>query len=149
MKPLDEVYEVLHQVLLETNRQWEAMRHDMNEFISIVSKLPAAMVKVRLTTIACQIMIQTSFLRKQHGEKGYVFVMVSSIVLGVHWAEKEYSTEDKNWFKSRGSLIVSPETICIVVEHFIDQIDSGQWAKAVEWINRYEPSVVYDATKLP
>ena len=139
MKPLDEVYEVLHQVLLETNRQWEAMRHDMNEFISIVSKLPAEMVKLRLTAMTFHILTRARSLRKQHNDRGYVFIMMSNIIIGIYWAENEYSAEDKEHFRRRGYLIISPEAMGTVIERFIDQVDSGQLAEAVDWVNRYEP----------
>ncbi len=44
----------------------------------------------------------------EHNGKGWVFVVKSDILLGVHWAEVEYSPETKDRFKKRGLLILKP-----------------------------------------
>jgi len=148
VKPMYDIHEVLRHSLLEINNRCHSLRQDIAAFVNIVSTLPAEMVKVRLSAMVSQIMMQTSRLHNRQNEKGVVFVMMSHMVLSVHWTEKEFSIEAKEDFKRRGYLIISPEGIAKVVEHLSDGIDSGQYAEAVEWINRYEPSLVLDATKL-
>jgi len=149
MKLLDEGCEALHQTLLEAAKQCESMHHDIDEFISLVSTLPLGMVKLRLTAMTYQIMMQALHLRKQHDDKGTVFIMMSGGVLSVRWAEQEYTAEGKNRLESRGLLIVSPEEIFMLTKQLGEKVDAGQLAEAVDWINRYEPSLTYNAKQFP
>ena len=148
MKPMYDIHEVLRHSLLEINNRCHSLRQDIAAFVNIVSTLPASMMKVRLSVMSLQITMQTSRLHNGHDEKGVVFVMMTDTLLSIHWTEKELSIKAKEDFKRRGHLILSQEEIAKVVEHLAGGIDSGQCAEAVEWINRYEPSLVLDDTKL-
>jgi len=139
MKLLDDMYQVLHHDLLEINRQCEGLRQDIVEFVTIVSTLPAQMVKLRLTVMTYNIVIQVRNLLKQHHGNGYVFVMMNDTGLGIYWVEKEYSAEDKENFKRHGYLITSPEAMGKVAEQLSEKVDSGELAEAVDWLKRYEP----------
>ncbi len=148
MKPMHSIYEVLHHSLLEINNRCQDLRQDMAVFVNSVSTLPAAMVKVRLSVMSLQTTMQASRLHNSHEEKGVVFVMMSDTGLSVHWSEKELSLKGKENLKMRGYLILSLEEIVKMIDHLSDGIDSGQCAQAVEWINRYETSLVLDDRKL-
>ena len=148
MKPMHSIYEVLHRSLLEINNRCQGLRQDMAVFVNSVSTSPAAMVKVRLSVMSLQITMQASRLHNSHEEEGIVFIMMSDTRLSVHWSEKELSIKGKENLKMRGYLILSSEEIVKLVEHLSDGIDSGQCAEAVEWINRYETSLVLDDKKL-
>jgi len=134
--------------LREIDNQCQDLRQDMAVFVNSVSTSPAAMVKVRLSVMSLQITMQASHLHNSHKEEGIVFVMMSDMGLSVHWSEKELSTKSKENLKMRGYLILSPEEIVKMIDHLSDRIDSGQCAEAVEWINRYETSLVLDDKKL-
>jgi hypothetical protein len=92
--------------------------------------------------------MQTSSLHNSHEGEGVIFVMMTDMDLSVHWAEKELSVKGKENLKMRGYLILSPEEVVKAIEHLAEKIDSGQLAEAVEWINRYETSLVLDDKKL-
>lgn len=96
---------------------------------------------VALVPITRQIRRQRDYIIKKHNGKGYVCIMQSNILLGVHWAEKELPSEHKDNFRKRGRLILSPEEITELTNKLAEKVDSGQFAQAVDWINRYEPSV--------
>ena len=100
------------------------------------------MVKKRLLAIDAQISFRLCSLLIEHDGKGHVYITKSDILLGVHWAEKEYSPEDKDYFRKRGRLILSPKEIIELTNKLSEKVDSGQFAQAVDWINRYEPSVI-------
>lgn len=148
MNSLGDACQVLHQELSAARAQCEAIRYELNYFAAYASNSPLAIVKIRLTLITLQIMTWTASLYAHHGGKGHVFVMVSANVLGVYWVEEEYSAEVKNRFKDRGWLIVSPEEVELEVDQFINQVESGQWADAVHWLNQYGSSLISEATKL-
>lgn len=142
--PLDNIHNVLRDDLLGISKQCESLRKDIAQFVSIVSTLPAEMVKLRLTTMTYHIMTEAQKLSKQHHGKGYVFIMISNIAFGIHWAEKEYSAEDKEDFRRRGYLIVSPEAMAKAAEQLSEKVDSGQLTEAVIWLNRYELFIIND-----
>ena len=149
MKPMNGIHEVLRNSLLEINNRCQSLRQDIAAFVNIVSTEPAAMVKIRLSVMSIQITMQASRLHNMHDEKGVVYVMMTNTVLGVYWAEKEFSIEKvKEDLKKKGYLILSLETIAKVFEHLADRIDSGQPTEAVEWINQYEPFLALEAKKL-
>ena len=77
MSSLLDSCEVLGQNLVEANRQCKNMKDELDQFTAIVSTLPLAMVKLRLTTIACQIAAQAFTLRAKHDGKGFAYVMAS------------------------------------------------------------------------
>ena len=139
MRPLADIHEVLQHDLLEIKKQCQTLRQEIAEFANILLTSPAEMLKLRLEAMLLQIMIQAHNLSEQHHGKGYVFVMMSDGGLVIRWAEKEYSAEDKEDFKSRGYHIVSPETVAKATEVLSEKVNSGQLAEAVGWINRYEP----------
>jgi hypothetical protein len=142
VKKLDDICEVLRHNLLEISSQCENLRQSIEEFAATVSTYPATMVKVRLGLMNIQVLARVYSLLKEHNRKGYVFLMKSNILLGVHWAEKEFSLNAKDGFRKRGSLILSPEEITELTNKLAEKVDSGQFAQAVDWINRYEPSVI-------
>jgi len=133
------IHEVLQHDLLEISKRCQTLQQEITEFANIVSKLPAAMVRLRLKTMARQIMIQAMNLSEQHHGDGYVFVMIGHRVLGIHWAKKEYSAKTKEDLRRQGYLITSAETMEKVAEELSEKVDSGELAEAVDWINRYEP----------
>lgn len=141
MKKFDDICEVLRHNLLEIGSQCENLRQSIEEFAATVSTYPATMVKIRLGLITVQILLRVCSLLVEHNGKGYVFLMKSNILLGVHWAEKEFPPESKDDFRKRGSLILSPEEIADLTNKLAEKVDSGQFAQAVAWIRRYEPSV--------
>ena len=140
MKKLDDICEVLRHNLLEISSQCENLRQSIEEFAATVSTYPATMVKVRLRLITVQILHRVCSLLIEHNGKGYVFLMKSDALLSVRWAEKEFPPESKDDFRKRGSLILSPEEITELTNKLAEKVDSGQFAQAVDWINRYEPS---------
>lgn len=140
MKNLNQICEVLHNSLLDINSQCENLKQSIQEFGTTVSFLPVIMIRKRLLLINIQICIRFCSLTAEHGGKGYVFVIKSDILLGVYWVEKEFSPEDKNDFSKRGELILSMKEISDLINKLSEQVDSGQFAEAVDWINRYEPS---------
>jgi len=141
VKKLDDIYEVLRHNLLEISSQCENLRQSIEEFAATVSTYPATMVKVRLRLITVQILHRVCSLLIEHNGKGYVCITQSNILLGVHWVEEEFPPEYKDDFRKRGHLILSPEEITELTNKLAEKVDSGQFAQAVDWINRYEPSV--------
>lgn len=149
MKSMNGIQEVLHHSLLEINNQCQSLRQGIAAFVNSVSTLPAAMIKTRLSAMSLQISMQTSRLHNMHDEKGVVYAMMTDTLLSVYWAGKGFSIEAaKEDLKRQGYLILSLEELAKVVEHLADGIDSGQYAEAVEWINRYEPYLALEAKKL-
>lgn len=148
MKPMNGIHEVLHHSLREINNQCRSLRQDLAEFVNIASTSPATMMKVRLSLMSLQITMQASSLHNSHEWEGIVFVMMSDTDLNVHWAEKELSIKGKEYLKTRGYLILSPEEIVKMIDCLSGGIDSGQSAEAVEWLNRYESSLALEAKKL-
>lgn len=142
--PLDNIHNVLRDDLLGISKQCESLRKDIAQFVSIVSTLPAEMVKLRLMTMTLHIMTQAQNLSKQHPGMGYVFIMAGKVSFGIYWVEKEYSAEDKEDFRRRGYLIVSPEAMAEVAKQLSERVDSGQLTEAVNWLNRYEPFLKND-----
>ena len=148
MKPMNGIQEILSNSLLEINNRCQSLRQDIAAFVNIVSTEPAAMVKRRLSVMSIQITMKASDLHSSHEWEGIVFVMMSDTGLSVHWAEKELSIKGKENLKMRGYLILSPEEIVKKTVYLSERIDSGQYAEVVEWINRYETSLVLDDKKL-
>jgi len=147
VKPMNGIQEVLRHSLLEINNRCQSLRQDIAEFANIASTSPAAMVKIRLSVMSKQITMQASRLHNSHEGEGIVFAMMSDTDLSVHWTEKELSIKGKENLKMRGYLILSPEEIAKVIEHLAEGVDSGQCAKAVEWLSRYEASLVLSDNK--
>ena len=149
MNSMDDIYRMLCHSLLEIDSQCQGLRQGIAVFVNSVSTSPAAMIKTRLYAMSLQISMQISGLHNSHDEKGIVYVMMTDTVLGVYWADKEFSIEAvKEDLKKKGYLILSLEEIAKVIEHLADRIDSGQPAEAVEWINQYEPFLALEAKKL-
>ena len=146
MSSLVDSCEVLGQNLIEANRQCKDMKDELDQFTAIVSTVPPAMMKLRLTTIACQIVAQAFTLRTKHDGKGFVYVMAGRNALDVHWSQHEYSNKDKEWFESRGFLIAPPEAIDLIAKQFIEQLDSGEWMETVNWLNQYGTGLISNHT---
>ncbi len=140
MKKLDDICEVLRHNLLEISSQCENLRQSIEDFATTVLTSPATMVKIRLGVITVQILRRVCSLLIEHNGKGYVFLMKSDALLSVRWAEKEFPLKDKDGFRKRGHLILSPKEITELTNKLAEKVDSGQFAQAVDWINRYEPS---------
>jgi len=140
VKKLDDIYEVLRHNLLEISSQCENLRQSIEEFAATVSTYSATMVKVRLRLITVQILHRVCSLLMDHNKKGVVVVMMSHMALSVHWAEKEFPLESKDDLRKRCYLILSPKEITELTNKLAEKVDSGQFAQAVDWINRYEPS---------
>ena len=147
MKPMNGIQEVFRHSLLEINNHCQSLRQDIAAFVNIASTSPAAMVKIRLSVMSIQITMQASRLHNSHEGEGIVFTMMSDTDLSVHWAEKELSIKGKENLKMRGYLILSPEEIVKVIDYLSEGIASGQPAEAVEWLNRYEASLVLNDNK--
>lgn len=148
MNSMNGIQEVLRHNLLDINNQCQGLRQDIAVFVNSVSTTPAAMIKTRLSAMSIRIMMQASHLHNIHDWKGVVFVMMSDMILRIQWAEKEFPIEVKENSKRNGYPILSTEEIVTIVEHLADKIDSGQWAEAVEWINRYETFTLLNDKKL-
>ncbi len=148
MNPMDDIYIMLCQSLLEIDNQCQDLRKDIAVFVHIASTLPAAIVNIRLSVMSIQITMQASRLLNSHDVEGAIFVMMSDTVLSIQWIEKELLIESKGDYKISGYLTLSLEQIVKMIEHLADGIDSGQPAEAVEWINRYEPSLALEVKKL-
>lgn len=148
MISMNGMQEELRRSLLEINNQCQDLRQDIAVFVNSVSTLPAAMIKIRLSVMSIQIKEQTSKLHTTHDWKGVVYAMMTDTLLKFYWAEKEFPIKVKEDLKRKGYLVLSTEEIVKMIEHLSDGIDSGQCAEAVEWINRYESSLVLDDKKL-
>jgi hypothetical protein len=76
-------------------------------------------------------------------------VMVTQTALAVCWEQKEYSQWHKDWFKERGIIIFLPQEAVSMVEKIMSQLDSGNWANVVKWINDCGNYIILisDATK--
>lgn len=144
MKMLDDVCEIFRGKLLEMNSQSKHLEKNIEEFADTVLFLPAIMVKKRLLLIGEQILLRSSSLMAEHSGKGWVFVIKSNILLRVYWEQNEYSPKVKDNFKKRGLVILTPVELMELIAKLSKKVDSGQFAEAVDWLNRYEPSFTDD-----
>ena len=142
MKKLNDIYEIFRGKLLELNSQSKHLEKNIEEFADTVLFLPAIMVKKRLLLIEEQILLRSDSLVAEHNGKGWVFVMKSDKLLSVYWFEKEFPPKDKDDFRKRGNLILSMEEITELIDKLLNKVDSGQFAEAGNWVNRYEPSFI-------
>lgn len=85
-----------------------------------------------------RIMTEAQKLSKQHHGQGYVNIMINNMICGIYWMETEFSVDSKENLRRQGYLIISPEAMADVAKQLSEEVDSGQLAKAVTWLNRYE-----------
>ena len=140
MMIFDEACQVLRRQLLEINSQSEELEKRIEGFADTVLILPSIMVKRRLLLIGEQILLRSGSLMAEHNGGGWVFVTKSDILLGVYWEQNEFPQKVKDHFKKRGFVILTPAEIMASIGKLCGKVDSGQFAEAVDWVNRYEPS---------
>lgn len=147
MKLLVNACEVLEQELTQASQQYHAIQDKLDEFTTNISASPLLMVKSRLRLIISRILAHESSLYSYNNGKGFVYVMVTRTALAVCWEQKEYSQWHKDWFNARDIIIFSPHEAASMVEKIMSQLDSGDWADVVKWINDCGSYLISDANK--
>ena len=140
MKRLDDICGILSNRLMKIKSHSDYLVNIMEECAHTMSFLPAFMVKQRLVSIGEEILNCSSSLLAEHNGKGWVFVIMSDSLLVVHWIESEYSPNVKEYFKKRNLNTFTLSEIMELIAQLSNKVDSGQFAEAVDWVNRYEPS---------
>lgn len=138
MKPLDDAFEIHKQSLLDAIEVCRLIPDEINKFDVIVSSLPVAMVKLRLTAVKGLIIAGEKALRVQHGNKGFIFIQAVHGMLSIRWSELDFLAGQKQSPSSGESVFIAPEEVVDKVEELLSQVDSGELVPAVDWLSRYD-----------
>jgi hypothetical protein len=115
---------------------------ELSRFEDHVYSEPLDWIKLRLQFITLQIMNLTVSLYKEHGEKGFVFVVLTKTALGVYW------DKNKKFFRSRSSLndgdmqIMSIEEGMAILTKLKNKVESGNFSEVIQWINQHAICIV-------
>jgi hypothetical protein len=136
--PLDDMIEIHRQLLMEADEVCLSLPAEMEKYVTTVSSLPQAMVKLRLIIIQGLIIACENALRAQHQGKGYIFIQAGNNMLNVRWSELDLLDGKKEKPSSGESVFSTVEKVQEKIEELISQVDSGQLLSAINWLSRYE-----------
>ena len=146
MKMLADACQELTQTLFHVSERCQVFRHTLEEFNAIMSSVPLATIGNQLQRIIRQIRQWTELLYSRNSGKGLVYVKMSKTDAAIYWEEK-YSAQDKEWWKARGAMVLSPDQVITLTEALINKLKAGDMAGAVFWIHYWESCLVYDGKK--
>ena len=65
------------------------------------------------------------------------------------WVEREQIVANRERYRADGFTVLSVEEMVDIIEDLVRELDSGNWAKVVDWLNRYGKSPGLDFERLP
>jgi len=146
MKMLADACAELNQTLIQVSQRCQATHHTLEEFSAAMSAVPLALLGEQLRRIISQIRQWTELLYSRNSGKGFVYVKMTKTEPTVIWEEK-HSAQDKEWWKARGAMVLSPDQVITLTEALINQFKPDHMADAVFWIHYWESCLVYDGKK--
>ncbi len=141
-----ELGEVLSRVL----DGCEIILADLEGFNSYAGSYATSRLVRKLAILSHWITRMEGSLYRDHKDKGYVCVFLSERE-GIHplWIEREEIVADRERFRADGSTVLSVGEMVDIIEDLVRELDSGNWAKVVDWLNRYGKSQGLDFRSFP
>jgi len=98
----------------------------------------AEQLKLVLTGIVNEIKRLEKSLYLQHGGIGYVFLFTGiNGEMRMHWVGRKDIVADKYRFRNEGLTVVSISEVLNIIDGLLEQLDLGNLAEAITWINNY------------
>ena len=141
-----ELGEVLSRVL----DGCETILDDLGRFDSYVGRYAVGRLIRRLAILSVWVSRVAESLYREHEGSGYVCVFLSERE-GVHmlWVEREQIVANRERYRADGFTVLSVEEMVDIIEDLVRGLDSGNWAKVVDWLNRYGKSPGLDFERFP
>lgn len=148
MEPLKETCGELEKVLSHIENDCQAILASLNEFDCYVGSYAVAGLTRKLQILSCWIIALAESLYKEHKGQGYVCVFLSEARgINILWVEREEIVADKAYFEAYGSKVLSVEEATEIIIDLLNELASGNWAKVVDWVNKYGNSPGLDFNK--
>lgn len=128
----------------------EIILADLEGFNSYAGSYATSRLIRRLAILSSWVSWVAESLYREHGGQGYVCVFLSERE-GVHalWVEREKLVADRESYRADGSTVLSVEEVVDIIDQLARELDSGNWAKVVDWLNRYGKSQGLDFERFP
>ncbi len=138
--------EVLSRVL----DRCEIIFADLEGFNSYVASYAVGRLVRRLAILNVWVARVAESLYRDHGGQGYVCVFLSERE-GVHvlWVEREQIVANRERYRTYGATVLSVQEMVDIIEGLARELDSGNWARVVDWLNRYGSSPGLDFDRFP
>jgi hypothetical protein len=146
---LDDMIEIHRQLLVEAAEACRSLPAEIEKYVTTVSSLPQAMVKLRLIAVQGLIRAYENALRAQHKGKGYIFIQAGNNMLSVCWSELDLLGGKTEKPSSGESVFFAVDKVLEKIEEFISQVDSGDLLPAINWLNRHENVNIDRGSRLP
>jgi hypothetical protein len=140
----------LEQVLARVKDQCRDMLASLDRFNSYVASYAVGRLVRRLAILSSWVSAVAETLYREHESQGYVCVFLSERE-GVHmlWVEREQIVAKRERYRAYGSTVLSVEEIVDIIDQLVRELDSGNWAKVVDWLHRYGKSPGLDFDRFP
>jgi len=150
MTALGYVYHEMAQFLTELEETCLTILRDLGEFENYAGSYAVNRLLRKLSILGYWIADITKSLYKEHKGSGYVCVFLNKQNgLKAYWVEDRETVADKSWYASGGSTVLSPQEVINIICKLIEDLQSNNWVKAVEWLKTYGKSPGLDFSKFP
>ena len=140
-----ELGEVLSRVL----DGCEIILADLGRFDSYVGRYAVGRLVRRLAILSFWISAVAESLYRDHVGQGYVCVVLKEGTgIFIHRVEREELLPTR-WTRAHGYTVLSVDGAVGIIEELARELDSGNWAKVVDWLNRYGKSPGLDFGSFP
>ena len=140
----------LGEVLSRVQDGCETILADLRRFESYMALYGVRRLVRRLAILSSWVSWVAESLYREHEGQGYVCVFLSERQ-GVHilWVEREKLVANRERYRADGFTVLSVEEMVDIMEDLVRELDSGNWAKVVDWLNRYGKSPGLDFERFP
>ena len=140
----------LAQVLAQVEERCQISLADLDRFNNYAGSYARFRLVRRLAILSFWVSGVAKSLYREHQGKGYVCVFLSERE-GVHmlWVEREQIVANRERFRADGFTVLSVEEMVGKIEDLVRELDSDNWAKVVDWLNRYGKSPGLDFERFP
>lgn len=140
----------LGAVLVQVMERCPDILTNLHRFEVYISSYAAHRLIRKLAILGVWVPSVAESLYKDHRGQGYVCVFLSERE-GVHmlWVEREQIVANRERYRADGFTVLSVEEMVDIIEDLVRELDSGNWAKVVDWLHRYGKSQGLDFKRFP
>jgi hypothetical protein len=134
----NDVYQEMAQSLLELEEACLSILKDLGEFENYAGSYSKNIILQKLSILAARMVDITKSLYEEHKGSGYVCAFLREQEgITVLWVEDREIVEDKSWYATCGSTVLSPEEVIDIICGLTEQLKANNWVEVVEWLNTY------------
>ena len=134
----------LKQVLVQLECECQSMSTRVRGFEGFAASYITGELRRKLKIVADFVTARAESLYKQaelvykHEGRGHVFVLLrKGYGISLSWAPRDTVASARNQIEAAGYTVSSVEEVTGTITELMDELDSGNWVKAIEWLREY------------